>query len=183
MRTQEIFDIAYSVSLAGLENEHQLVRAFFMRSGVHLPYSEIVDLYQEIVRVVNTMGYSDPLDFIKDFFPEENFRKIRIFRKNAGKKIKLEKIPTQQLVTTTENKQESNTFQTAVEEPKRIKVQSPKSEIIEKETVLRPIKIKKGVFEKEEDITSDISIKDRNRTMKYKKVSRRFKEMDQKKKR
>ncbi|ELA42040.1 uncharacterized protein VICG_00887 [Vittaforma corneae ATCC 50505] len=185
MKVQEIFDIAYSVNLAGLDNEYQLVRTFFMRSGVRLSYNEIVELYREILRVVNSMGYSDPLDFLKDFFPEKEFRKVRVFRKNINRRIKLERTPTQQPVNTVEKKSQISSTQVSPEEPKKARIQNLKSDMTEKEAVSRPIKIKKEVFDGRVgsgELNVEMSQKDKNKVMKYKRTSKRFKDMDQKEK-
>lgn len=185
MKAQEIFDIAYSVNLAGLENEYQLVRTFFMRSGIRISYSEIIELYKEILRVVSSMGYSDPLDFLKDFFPEESFRKIRVFRKNIYKKIKLEKTPVQQPASTTESKLEINSFQSNPEESKKTRTQNPKHDTIDKEVMSKPIKIKKEILDEEVrrgGLGVEMSQKDKARILKYKKTSKKFKDMDPKEK-
>lgn len=182
MKAQEIFDIAFSVHLAGLENEYQLVRTFFMRSGIKLSYKEIVAFYKEVLRVVNSMGYSEPLDFLKDFFPNENFRKIKIFKKNINKRIKVENSQTQTEIDLGESKIESKQVQQqSQDEPKRIKIQSPKNETLEKDLSTKPIKTLKNVFE-EGGSPIEIAQRDKSKISKYKKTSRRFKEMDQREK-
>lgn len=180
MKIQDVFDVAYAVSLTGLENKQQLVRTFFMRSGVRLSYTDIFKLHQEILRVVNTAGYSDPLDFLRDFFPDEDFRRIRVFKKNVGRRIKLPQVPTQpqpELVDMTEEPEP-----TTIEEPKRTtRLQSPRTDTVEKEVVvLKPIKIKNEITSAEP--TEEMTPREKSRVIKYKKTSRRFKEMDQKEK-
>lgn len=204
MSPHEIFNIVYSVSLVGTSSEYQLTRTFFMRSGVRLPYSTIIEMYEEIKRVVNSKGYSEPMDFLKDFFPGEDFRKMPIFKKNLGVPIRIEKPPvaTHQEAAGPAAPAGTNT---GSEEPKRLKMQSPRNDSVEREVVNKPIKIKKEVIggseqtmkkdtgdiavkkdletllEKKES-PYEISIKDRNRISKYKKNSKRFKEMDHKEK-
>lgn len=165
MKIQEIFDIIHTVhSFNFTQPEYSLSKLFFMRTGINLPHDKIIEMYEEIKRVVNSIGYSEPLDFIQDFFPNEDFRRIRIFRKNLELKIKVE---TQEEKTTT-----------TIEEPKKNnKIQSP---VIEKEIVLKPIKIKKEIFQPVE--YGEIPPKDRSKILKYKKMSRRFKEMELKEK-
>lgn len=172
MKTQEIFDIAYTVNLSGLKNEQLLTRTFFMRTGINLPHSRILEMYQEILRVVNSMGYSDPMDFLQDYFPNEDFRKVRIFRKNLALKVKLERaetpVPEEQILKT-----EFTAFPNTAEEPKRVRTQSPG---VEKEVVLKPIKIKREMFQG--GCLVEISQKERSKILKYKKSSKRFKEME-----
>lgn len=165
MKIQEIFDIIYTVRLSenkGSVKCPSMGDIFFMRTGVSLPQSKIMEMYDEINRVVNSMGYSDPLDFLQDFFPNEDFKRMRIFRKNSELKIKVE----------------AQEEKVSIEEPKRSsKMQSP---VVEKEVVLKPIKIKKEVFQPVE--YGEIPPKDRSKILKYKKMSRRFKEMENKEK-
>ncbi|KAM0680692.1 hypothetical protein GINT2_000962 [Glugoides intestinalis] len=176
MGPQEIFNIAYAIALAGTANEALLIRTFFMRSGIMLPFQEIMSLYNEILRVVNSKGYSDPLDFLKDFFPSENFQKLQLFKKNLCRKIKLEKATKAKAVEPPEAIAHPGTQEINVEEPKRIKVQSPKKEENEREVVQKPIKIKREVVL--DSPMGEMTPRDRIRVMKYKKQSKRFKEMD-----
>lgn len=176
MGPQEIFNIAYAIALAGTENESLLMRTFFMRSGIVLPFKELMSLYHEILRVVNSKGYSDPLDFLKDFFPNENFQKLQLFRKNLCRKIKLEKSSALKPMEEPESTVQPGVHETNVEEPKRIKVQSPKKEGQEQEVVQKPIKIKREVVL--DSPMGEMTPRDRIRVMKYKKQSKRFKEMD-----
>lgn len=162
MKIQEIFDIIYTIHHSNNNsnnnnNNNNSSKVFFLRTGINLPNSKIIEMYDEIVRVVNSMGYSDPIDFIRDYFPDEDFGRIRIFKKNLELKIKVEK----------EDK--------ASEEPKRSKIQSP---VIEKEVVLKPIKIKRDVFQQNNEEISEIPMKERSKILKYKKMSRKFKEME-----
>lgn len=141
MKIQDIFEIAYSVKLSGISNENQLVRTFFMRSGKRLPFSKILELYNEILRVVKSFGYSDVFDFLNDYFPNENFEKIRVYNKNLNLKLAisntLQSPPVESVILSPIPKVSSP----VVEEPKISPVQMEKNEATVKEVSVKPIKI------------------------------------------
>lgn len=161
MQIHDIFEIAYSVKLVGLSNESQLVRTFFMRSGKRLAFSKIIELYEEILNVVKSFGYSDVFDFLNDYFPNENFEKIRIYRKNLNVKLAinnpLQSSPVESIISSPLPRP----FQPELEEPKSIPAQIEKHEVVNKEVSVKPIKIFKDAlkdYKSKEKITKRISL-------------------------
>lgn len=177
MKIHDIYEVAYSVKLAGLSNENQLVRTFFMRSGKRLPFIKILELYQEILRVVHSLGYSDVFDFLKDFFPEEDFERIRISKKNLDVKLLVNStalnVPTESVVASPM----PGVFQPEQEEPVSVPVAVEKGEIVNKEVVLKPIKVFKDTLNTE-PLPFEITPKDKLRVNKFKRISKKFREMD-----
>jgi hypothetical protein len=183
MKIHDIYDIVYSVKIAGLNNEHQLVRTFFMRSGKRLLYTSIQEIYFEITKVMNSLGYSDFFDFLKDYFPDEDFKKIRISNKNLNVKLTLNSpainLPIEPAIISSPL---LAAVQNEKEEIKTQPFQIEKNETISKEPAsIKPIRIIKDDLGSERN-EYEITPKDKARTIKNKKLSKKFREMDQREK-
>lgn len=173
MQIQDLFDVAFSVSLAGVENEYQLCRTFFMRSGKRVSFQTLKCIYERMEQIVRDRGYSDPLDYLEDFFPNENFESVKIFRGSLELNVKIA-LESKRV----EAGGEQEPF-AKKEEPFALKTESSASEL-EEDKVL--IKIKSNVVKKDSEAAVEIPPRDKAKILRYKKASKKYKEMDLKEK-
>lgn len=165
MEIQDLFDVAVSVSLAGTENEHQLCRTFFMRSGRRASFQTLMSVYGRMEHIVRERGYSDPLDYLKDFFPGENYECMKVFRDSLDLDVKVE-IGSKRSEET-EVQDDAAAQRTGVSGPEETRV---------------PIKIKIDGRRKDDKVAIEIPPRDRAKILRYKKTSKKYREMDQREK-
>lgn len=170
MQMQDLFDVAYSVSLAGVENEYQLCRTFFMRSGKRASFQTLRTIYEKMKRIVGDRGYSDPLDYLEDFFPNERYERMKIFRSSLELNVKI----------ALEKKVEAGG---EPEAPKKEELAVLKVEpsVSEPEEARMQIRIKSDA-KKSNEAAVEIPPRDKAKILRYKKASKKYKEMDQKEK-
>lgn len=204
MKIQDLFDVAYSVHLVGVENEYQLSRTFFMRSGRRMPYKSIKAIYLALEEVVSKKGYNDPFEYLRVCFPRHDYESIKILRNPII--VKEAVIPSPQAsipqpffaneVDCTQNDVEAPKVNSDVKtEDRKIKASKipavkeseekqsmamPKGEISisGQEESKHKIKINKSINKATDATAIDIPSRDKIKILKYKKSSKKHKEMD-----
>lgn len=91
MDIKELYDIVYTMQLFQNYDEEDIINSMLIRTGKRFEFNYILDYYNKIKKISNQFGYTNPMNFIINFFPGKFNTQIPISSKQINK-IKLQKI-------------------------------------------------------------------------------------------
>ncbi|KAI5148497.1 hypothetical protein ENBRE01_0358 [Enteropsectra breve] len=79
-----------SLNVLGIDNENELIRHVFFYTGRLFSLGEILHIYAKAYCIAAAVGYSNPLEYMRDCFSDGCVQQVRVYNRPAHEKEVLE---------------------------------------------------------------------------------------------